>query len=470
MTALAGNQTGLQDSQQGATTAARLSTVALFEAQRQRDLFGYRIHLWCAMLWCACAAGPMVLVELGSIPLVVCFLIRYPRHIQLHWILGRQWASRLLLAWVGVVALSLLWTADRRLGVEELGAFRFALAVLLLWPVMDRRRHLIAALAAGLLCANLAQVAHAAGTAFGLDWLTFDRKEHRNSGWWQPVVGGTILTAAVGLHLSALLTGRRLVERGLGLLGVGASLLGVLATGTRGAWIATGLLVVVGGVWAVVGFARHRAGTSAKGGLSWGHGPLIVAVVIVAAFAGYRIVGEGVGARARAGLEEIRRAIREQDYTTDTGARILMARWAWEAYASHPVLGLGAGGFRAWSDQWMHERAERGEAVKVGVEPGTPPERLHAHPHNAAMHVAATTGSLGLLIAVALGLVVLRDAFGPASGERERGYDAGPAMALVGLLLASAFDVVQVNNQTAAVLWTLVAMYVRVRPPGVRGG
>ncbi len=63
--------------------------------------------------------------------------------------------------------------------------------------------------------------------------MTFDRLPGRNSGWWQPVVGGTMLTAGVGLHLPAALTGRG-KWRLIGVFGLVASISGVAATGLAG--------------------------------------------------------------------------------------------------------------------------------------------------------------------------------------------------------------------------------------------
>jgi hypothetical protein len=53
-----------------------------------------------------------------------------------------------------------------------------------------------------------------------------------------------------------------------------------------------------------------------------------------------------------------------------------------------------------------------------------------------------------------------------------RGYDAGPALALVGLVCAGLFDSVQVNQQTAYWMWLLVALCMAWRPAasGTEGG
>src|SRR5690606_40313370 len=62
---------------------------------------------------------------------------------------------------------------------------------------------------------------------------TWNRLPGRNSGWWDPVIAGSLLTAALGLHLPAALWGKK-VWRALGIAGCAITLPGILATGTRG--------------------------------------------------------------------------------------------------------------------------------------------------------------------------------------------------------------------------------------------
>ena len=52
--------------------------------------------------------------------------------------------------------------------------------------------------------------------------------------------------------------------------------------------------------------------------------------------------------------------------------------------------------------------------------------------------------------------------------RRATGYGAGPAFAMLGLVLVRPFDVVQVNAQTSAVLWTIVALCMKGRPAAAR--
>jgi O-antigen ligase len=421
-----------------------------FAHQRRVDPFGHRLHALLGALWCVLVCGPVSLIEFGWAPLAICFLIRWPRHIPTHAPLKRTVAPWLVLLWTAWQGVSIWWSLDHRLGLEEWGTLRFAIPILLLWPVLDRRGWLIAGVALGLLAANLAQLSHALGTWFDVPSMTFDRFPGRNSGWWQPVVGGTMLTAGVGLHLPAALTGRgkwRLV----GIFGLIASVVGVAATGSRGAWIATAALLALGALW----FARRLLGR----GLAWGHLPLILALFIVVGAAGYRTLWPGMRSRAVEGVQEIRRIVESGDYSTYTGARIVMAEWGLRAVQAKPVWGVGAGGFRPWVSS---------ELEREGEDPAHNP--VHAHCHNTFLQVAATTGVIGLLIFGGIVVLSLRGGFWPSGGVGEScGYEAGPVFALLGMFLVTPFDVVNVNAQTAGLWWILIALCIWGRPRVVHG-
>lgn len=421
-----------------------------FATQRDVDPFGHKLHALLGALWCVLVSGPVSLIEFGWAPLGVCFLIRYPRHQCTHSALKRLVTPWFVLAWAGWQGVSVLWSMDRDMGIEEFGALRFAVPILLLWPVLDRRAWLIAGLAIGLLAANVAQVVHAIGTAFDIPTLTFPRLPGRNSGWWQPVVGGTMLTAGVGLHLPAALTARgkwRLV----GIFGLVASIAGVVATGSRGAWIASGALLFIGGAWLI----RRLVGR----GLTWGHLPLILALLVVFGAVGYKTFWPGMRARALEGVQEIRQIVESGDYSTYTGARIVMARWAIRAFQSSPVYGIGAGSFKPW----VAREIERDRS-------GLPENPAHAHAHNTFLQVAATTGVMGLALFTVIVVLSVRGGFTRGGGGGDvSGYEAGPAFALLGMLLVTPFDVVNINAQTAGMWWIIVALCLWGRPAPLAG-
>jgi O-antigen ligase len=415
-----------------------------------KDPFGDRVHLWLGAAWCFLVSWPTSVVEIAAIPLVVFFVLRAPK-------IWRTWGSfamqPLMLAigaWVLWQGATLFWTADLRQGLKELSANRWVWVIWVLWPLMSRRRVLIWALAAGFVCGNLAQLGHAVGRAWEVSWLVWPRLENRNSGWWDPVVGGSLLVGALGLHLPAAVMGRGW-ERLVGLAGAVVMVVAIFATGTRGAWIAAGVLIAAAVVIGVGSWVIGRSGRSEPRTL---RGVLAVSVLVVAMVAGAFVVGDTVAARYRQGWEEVVGALERGDYSTDTGKRLLMWRVAAEAAAARPVRGVGAGGYKRWGDEHL---AARGEVEQAGV------DGLHAHAHSALPHIAATTGLVGLgLAAVVIGLALYGGFTQLGAGLGT--YAAGPGFAAVGLLLVSAFDPVHLNAQTGALLATVMALCLVSRP------
>lgn len=414
----------------------------------RRDPIGHRLHIFFGLLWCFSLGLPTTAVEIGAIPLIVYFLLRTPNIWRTWGSCAVQSLSIALACWVCWQAATLFWTPDLHQGLKELSSNRWLWALPLLWPIMERRRWLIAAMCVGFLCGNLSQVGHEVGHRLGIAWLTWPRFEDRNSGWWDPVVGGSLLVGALGLHLPAAVMGSGR-WRWVGIAGCVVTLMAIGATGTRGAWLAAAGLVVLG---LGVALVRLRPWTRMLAGLlaAW------VALVVVGG-ALWIVKGDSITRRVDAAKVEIDAAIRRGDYSTDTGARVQMAIHALRAIRAHPIRGIGAGGFRSWmSDQ---VRAD-------GQAPA--PSRLHAHAHNAPLQIAATTGMIGLLLAGIVAAVALRGAFsqlgppGPCSGLGS--YAAGPGFAIIGLLLVGMFDPVQLNAQTAAFLSTLMALSLCPRP------
>jgi O-antigen ligase len=303
--------------------------------------------------------------------------------------------------------------------------------ILLLWPVIGWRNRFIAALAIGFLLGNLSQLAQIFWG--GQDWFPWVREPDRISGWWDPAVAGTILTAALGLHLPAAVMGTGRI-RIIGLTGTIITLAALIATGTRGGWIAA--VVLVGCTMVVAMFVHQRRRT-----LLVGLGVLILAGIV----AGLVLRGP-IASRVSDARADLAAAI-DGDYTTSTGARIAMAGWAVQAFAEHPIRGVGAGGYQSWVED--HLQAS-------GIDPAE--RSIHAHAHDAILHIAATTGLVGLAFAAAIIICAFWNAFSHLSRATLGTYAAGPAFALLGLLFVSAFDVVHINAQSAAILGVLLAL------------
>lgn len=411
------------------------------------DALNARVCLWAACLWCFLVTFPTTAVEWAGVPLILASLFAVRRIWRVTWrsLVTPEFVFPALFAlWQFV---TLLWSADAKLGAGQAGACRWLWSIVLLAPVMAHRRALITALALGFLVGNASQLLHAIGTHFNIPSITWNRLPGRNSGWWDPVVGGSLLTAALGLHLPAAIAGRGRSFL-IGLACSAITLVAILATGTRGAILAAAALIVLVAAFALVRCAPRR------------HIVLRLAVVLVligvAAVLAWPKIGLALKDRIDTGVREVQAALNETDTiastTTDTGARIAMARWSAASFLSRPVAGVGVGSMRTiFRDHWM----------RLGV----PPAQLfgHSHAHNTYLHILATTGLIGAALALAAMAIGLRNALRRAANFGS--FDAAPFAALLGLLLVGAFDTIHVNSQTAALLMLLLSLSTAWQPP-----
>ncbi|MEZ6243853.1 MAG: hypothetical protein R3B57_12520, partial [Phycisphaerales bacterium] len=215
-----------------------------FAHQHERDEIGVRLQTLFALGALVSLTTTNTAAEIGFAPLAVYSLIRLANTWRSLISLFQQPATICCLGYLAWAATSLLWTPDVAHGLDELAMVRALSVGMMLWPVLEHRRWLIAALAIGFAVGNVLQIAHAVGTALDQTWMPWDRWEGRNSVWWDPVVGGTILTGALGLHLPSAFMGRGRTQW-LALGGSSLAAFGVLATGSRGAWLAAGVLTLI---------------------------------------------------------------------------------------------------------------------------------------------------------------------------------------------------------------------------------
>ncbi|MBL4810255.1 MAG: O-antigen ligase family protein [Phycisphaerales bacterium] len=400
-----------------------------FERMHARDRIGDRIHLVLACVAMIGIAGPVSFVDFLVMPLVAFFLIRVVNTFPI-WIHGFGQPVVLVgLMLAGLMGLSLLWSADPVAGLEHIGELRWLAMIGFVYPVIEHRRVLIACLCIGFVIGNGVQVIDAFD-GFGNAWLA-DRLWHepgRVSGWWDPAVGGSILVAALGLHLPAAVMGRGR-GRVVGFAGSMVTIVALMATGTRGGWIAAVVLVMI--ALLIAGFQRRRR-----------FGPMMVggAMLVVVISALVVVKGGALGDRIGIARDEIRMAI-DGDVGTSTGARISMGHQAVRAGLAHPVGGLGAGGFRSWMEE---------ETVEVLDD--------QAHPHSSMLRLWSEHGLPGVLIGVLLASVLLVNAWRCVpSGDRGT-YLMGPFFAVLGLILVSGFDSVLINVNTMAMMGVLGAL------------
>jgi hypothetical protein len=400
------------------------------------------LYLVCGLVWCCLSVGSMSMNQAGGAPVLVACLVSLNILLGVYRHLFRQPLVTLLLVWTAWMLITVLWTPSPAEAGHELGRLRYALSIFTLYPLLMYRRYLIAALAVGFLLTNLSQLVLWGSHHFDIDWLQFREWRARNSGWWSLPPHAYMFAGALGLHLPAALMGSGRM-RWLGVAGCVVTWVGMLATGTRGAWLAGAGLMVVGVAVAVLTDPR-RAWRS----LRWA-----LAAAVLAGTAGWVLLGDHIAQRAKEGVAEIRGAMEEKEYETDTGARFKFARWGLEAFAERPITGIGAGGYRAWTHRKLMDK---------GIHPAS--VRTAGQAHNLWAHAAGTLGIVGFGLALAISWVAIRGGFDGVSRQRLGTYDAGPAFALIGMLLTTPFDVPYVNSPQSALLGVLLALCLFDRP------
>jgi O-antigen ligase len=248
----------------------------------------------------------------------------------------------------------------------------------------------------------------------------------------------------------------------------------LLASGTRGAWVAAaglvGVVLVLGVVAAMVertavrGDARLRDGDGAKmldrGGVMRQFAVLVGAVAVVV---GAIFIVPQTRSRVSLLVTEVRDVLTRDDLDSDMGGRVLAAKAAVDAIAAHPVAGVGPGGFHAHVQRYATEKA-----ITIA------PHRLEKlkTAHNTFLHTAATQGLVGAgllyagLVCAIWGGLRPRTVHGvPVLRQHLGSYAAAPALALLGMVIVGAFESTPVNTSTGALSTVLIALcgWVRAR-------
>ena len=446
------------------------------------DRRGEAVTYFMVLLWCCVAAGPRSLVELGTIPLAATLLIRAVFVLWNDRASGLaalraaffHWTSFLALLWALWMMLTLTWSVapDSKQGWQEIANGRWAGLLIPSLALCSPR-----ILRAGL--STLACAITVAAAVVLLEWAVFhtiapDSRfaalrsaflwSHppepngvvtRLSGWWnQPAVGGAMLVAGIGFLLPALVhpSTTRFARAGT-LLGLALSLFALLLTGARGAWIscvatfALFTLATALHAWsrAATPAARQRMKATlfalAVGGL-----------VIVGALTAIAPVRTLVTERIREGIREVADFQTGRDVNSFTGTRLAMAGWAVAAVKERPFTGVGAGAFEPFVRQHL---------ASQGIDPAS--RRVMSQAHNTALHALATTGltGLGLLIATVATAVIRSSRAESSLRATHRNWPAfSPAWGLIALSLHSVFDTIYVNQSTAALACTFVALSI----------
>ncbi|MEE8155590.1 MAG: hypothetical protein V3T53_11615, partial [Phycisphaerales bacterium] len=215
---------------------------------RLRDPIGHYVHTafaLCYVLLLPLATAPK---DIAWAALAVTTLARLPRIHRCFAAPCRDRLIWLLFAWAAWHGISILWSADPAAGLDEWGAFRVVLTPLLLWPVLDHAALFIGAFLVGVVGANLVQLTQQ------FHWL--GQKPcygGRLDGWLHAVHTGAMCAAALCWHFSAAIKGRGLVGW-LSILGGVAAAAGLIASGSRGPWIAAAIALPIG---LMIIVARH---------------------------------------------------------------------------------------------------------------------------------------------------------------------------------------------------------------------
>ncbi len=428
--------------------------------------FGYPFHVAFAAFACLSMAGPVVLVELGALPLLFCWVLRLPFVWRGALVVLRQPFAIFAVAWLLWLMLSISWSPDPPAGWHEMAYSRWMWLALAIWPVLDRRPMLIAALCVGFACAHGAQLAewfvvHAGGTLFSHppapDPLS------RVSGWWhQPAAGGVMCAASLGLHIGPALMGRgwRRLAGVAGSLAAGAAL---LMTGSRGSMLAACALVALVSVVAVhraVVISRTTQSSRADRMSARRTAVLALLGLAVLAIGFWFVAGNSVTSRIVLARQELTRVAQDGDANSDIGARIIAARAAADAFSTAPIRGHGAGSFSHLSRAFAKDRAIAIDDFRL--------QKL-ATAHCAPLQALATTGLVGSGLLWGTWACALwgagRGRIGPWTWTEDLGtYGAAPLFALTALLFTSAFETTYLNNTMQALGCLLMALCPVIKP------
>lgn len=424
----------------------------------------FNAHFFLAALWCGTVLGSLSVAEVTSILLYGIAALRLP------WT-WRAWVQLLgaPLTWLLFLtifssAITLVWTPDLATGSHHWFISRFGLALFALYPLRRFRLLFILLLLVGLALSLVSMPLNWLGNRHGVEWLALRRTNSltRNGGWWPEVIGGQMLVLAVGLLLPGLLRGQQLI-RTCSAVAMLLVFVGIWATGTRAAFLAAPAVILLAMLVAIRRLDR-----------SWSRGTVTFALIgglLSVGALGWFAGGEGLRSRITQGVSEVRRAWTSQDYNSDTGLRIWMAQWGLRAWAEHPIRGVGLGGYRAW----VLKRAPHPPAPGSDATDRFDVSR-HTHAHNALIHAAATTGTLGAALWIATtiaGLIaaarwIPRARTDPSPPEHPCAvFHEGPFWALVGLVLLVPFDSLHASASMFAAMTALWALCPPIPSSGI---
>lgn len=426
-----------------------------YDSQRQ-DRLGLRIHLFGGLLCCLTLSFPYGAHELVLPFAAAASLIRITMTWRLLFHMLVQPVVLVGLAWLAFRTLSLAWTPDRATGLIHLGETRYMLLILALWPLMEYRTLLILAYLAGMLVGNLVQLGEGIGLATGWTWLIWEsHAPGRITGWWRPAFGGASLCVPMAIWLHAGFLSRsagprwRTLAHAMSLV----TLLAILASGTRSAWISAGVLLLIVGAVRVARMLRQEQGRGtqvdgARGTLARTHATRRTrgAVLVVLGVGAAILLVPTALPRIASASRDIQGAIERRDFDSDTGARLLMWIESARALRERPIAGVGEGGFRVWARADAETWTGADDAARIGE-----------HAHGTLFHVAATGGLIGLGFYVLLTACALRSAWGEPRDGRT-GLERSLFLAIVAITIVGQFETLHVGSRLKQHFWLLLSL------------
>ena len=371
------------------------------------------------------------------------------------------------LAWVGWQLLSITWTNDVDQAWDELKVQRMLITPLLLWPILDRAPWLVMAALAGVLAQNGVQVLQE------VDWVaTPATAEGRLRGLIHPIHSAMWFGAGALWHLAVVVNCRGW-KRWVALALAAIAIIGLIATGSRGPWIATGAALIAGAI--IVPLRRPTT--------RW-------PVVILAACAVIAIIIAGTIAPAMSrnrltdAQQEIAAARERQVYWTSTGLRLGLWGWAIEVWRSAPLQGVGAGGFSVAYKQLESfksavETARQSSMIEevAGYQQALASGRdvtalrgyrrgvrlaeqrydylTRDHAHSTYLHTLASQGLIGLTLLLVTLALIARQCW---RDRPDHPYSDAMLLVLICWLVGAQFDCYELNGHQLGLLMLLAAL------------
>lgn len=433
---------------------------------RRHDTVGHQIHTVMALLF-------FFTLPLATVPSGVTFaglaaiaVFRIPHTRYCYPSILRMPIAWLIAAWIAYFAMSVLWSPDRVTGLKELGAARTLLVPIAVWPIIERLPWLLGAALAGVAGQNVVQILQLAGVVRGV--------EGRAGGLIHPIQAGAWCLVAICFHINgALTTGGRL--RWISLAGGILAGVGLVASGSRGPWLAAAIAVPA--LVALLAIRRPAARPAAAA---------VGAMLILAGLAAIPVIKP----RFDEMKSEVQRVIDAKDYWSSAGLRIGLADWALDIFSESPIVGAGAGGFRKRYkklDEYTDAVARAEHASFVERVPGYEEaladgadvtalrnykrgRRLadsriaymhRHHAHSTYLQVLATQGLLGAAIILAMLVVLLRSAW---SQGRDHPYAEAMFFGVLAWMIGAQFDSYHLNGHLLGLLALLIAATLPHRP------